>query len=554
MTHILFQGSWSARVRIWSGLVLFVYALLHFLNLGLGLLSPVWMDAFQDVRQAIVRSPLGSVIVYAALISHGGLALWSLAKRRSLRLSPVTALQTGLGLLIPLQLIGHIVFTRYAHELHGVNDEYGYLLLLIWGSPSVWWQSALLLVVWIHGCIGLHFWLRLTRWWRRLVPWLIGGAVFVPLFALAGLLVEGRRLQDLAYEDGFAPEMRADFNWPDGATFRALLDVYETTNLIYYLLLAMTAGAYLLRKLLRHRQSVKISYLDGPVVTAEKGMTLLEMSQAHGVPHTALCGGKGRCTTCRVVLEHGGEHLTAPSPAEARSLLAVRAASNVRLACQIRPEKPLTAHRVFRPEGGRSRAHASQGEERQLAVLFLDMRGFTKRTAGLLPYDVVFLLNRFFDAIVPEITRQGGHIDKYMGDGLLALFETKDAASSARAALRAVQNIGLALERFNANLEREGETAVKIGMGLHLGHVVLGEIGSTAKAPRTIIGDTVNIASRLEAKTKDLGVELLISKAMFDAAGLTVQSTLLRSYELRGVAEQIPAAPFERAALMERFT
>ena len=113
-------------------------------------------------------------------------------------------------------------------------------------------------------------------------------------------------------------------------------------------------------------------------------------------PHTALCGGKGRCTTCRVIVEDGADQLPEPSDIEARSLAAVSAPEGARLACQIRPTEPITAFRMFRPDGARHRAHASQGQERQLAVLFLDMRGFTSRTTGQLPYDIVFLLNRFF--------------------------------------------------------------------------------------------------------------------------------------------------------------
>ena len=175
------------------------------------------------------------------------------------------------------------------------------------------------------------------------------------------------------------------------------------------------------------------------------------------------------------------------------------------------------------------------------------MRGFTARTAGQLPYDVVFLLNRFFDAVVPAVTASGGKIDKYLGDGFLALFETADTASSAQAGLDAAAGIGRALDAFNAGLQAEGAPPVGIGIGLHLGNVVLGEIGAAGHAPRTLIGDAVNAASRLEAQTKPMKVELLISAAVLEAAGLNRPDDLV-PLELRGVDGVIDALPVPKAA------
>lgn len=540
------------RLRIASGLVLFVFAFFHFINIGLGLFHTDLLHGMQDGRQFVTRHNVISAIIYLALIAHAALALWSLAQRRTLRMPFSMALQAVLGLLIPIQLISHIVQTRYAHEVYGVNDEMGYIIILMWPNSAVWMQSALVLLVWVHGCIGLHMWLRLTAWWRASVPYLIGFAVFVPGFALAGMLTEGRRLW-ADFADPFLREQYIEhYNWPSPEVFQALFGVKDTSMMVFWTALALTALTYVGRKLWRKRHSVRVNYVNGPQVTSEKGMTLLEMSQANGIPHTALCGGKGRCTTCRVIVEDGADNLPPPTEVEARSLSAVGAPEGTRLACQVRPTDPLTVFRVFRPDGGRDRAHASQGQERQLAVLFLDMRGFTARTAGQLPYDIVFLLNRFFDAIVPAITAHGGSIDKYMGDGLLAMFETRDAASSARASLNAAAGVGHALERFNQQLQAEGSPPIRIGMGLHLGDLVLGEIGAARHAPRTIIGDAVNVASRLEGETKALGVELLVSQAVLLAAGLYTSPDELRDFRLRGVAEPVPALPVEHAAELDR--
>ncbi len=548
LNSALWRGGWATRLRIGSGLILFVFAFFHFINIGLGLFHTDYLHDMQDGRKAVTRHNAMSVVIYAALIVHASLALTSVVQRRTLRMPFSSALQIVLGLLIPVQLISHIVHTRYAHEFFDVNDEMGYIIILMWPNSAIWMQSALLLIVWVHGCIGLHMWLRLTKWWSRTVPYLIGLAVFVPAFALAGLLTEGRRIW-ADFADAFLREQYIEhYNWPSPEEFQVLTRVKDNGLFAFLTALGVVALVYVGRKLWRRRHSVRIKYTRGPEVVAEKGMTLLEISQANGIPHTALCGGKGRCTTCRVIVEDGADALPPPSDVEARSLAAVGASPQTRLACQIRPTEPLSVFRVFRPDGGRNRGHASQGQERQLAVLFLDMRGFTARTTGQLPYDIVFLLNRFFDAIVPAITNEGGVVDKYMGDGLLAVFEKPDAKSSARAGLAAAIDISRALDRFNQQLTSEGSPGIRIGMGLHLGDLVLGEIGAAGHAARTIIGDAVNVASRLESETKALGVELLVSDELLQAADVTINPDDIRLFQLRGVSQPVPALPVKRAS------
>lgn len=541
MARTIWSGTLLNRLKIASGLVLFSYAFFHFFNIGLGLISVEAMEAMQTGRQLISRSWPGTILLYGALLIHGGLALWRLAGRRTLKMPPWEAVQLGLGLLIPLLLGVHITYTRVAHEAFGVNDRMGFLIGLIFDTRSGWQQALLLLIVWTHGCIGLHFWLRQASLWNRLRGGLLALAVLLPGFALAGFLTEGRRQAALWSDPEAWPDLAAFYNFPTPETFAALIRIDTLQARVVWALIALSFGTYLLRRVLRGRQALRVTYVDGPEVTGTPGATLLEISRANGVAHTALCGGRGRCTTCRVVIEAGTENLPPPSEAEAKSLRAVGAAPGTRLACQLRPTAPVTVYRVFREDGKRRRAHSSQGRERRMAILFLDIRGFTSRTAGQLPYDVVFLLNRFFDAIVPEITKPGGVVDKYLGDGLLALFEAEDEAASARAALRAAAGIGAALEQFNAALTREGAEPVRIGIGLHLGDLVLGEIGAAGNAPRTIIGETVNAASRLESCTKDMGVQALISAPVLSGAGVDLETLDLIDLDLRGVRRPVPA-------------
>jgi adenylate cyclase len=373
----------------------------------------------------------------------------------------------------------------------------------------------------------------------------------VPAFALAGFLVEGRRVKAAFAQPEQRDVMLEQFNFPDRDTFGSLIELTAQLRWVFGAIMVVVALAYAVRYIRNRQRSVTIRYATGPQITAPRGLTLLEMSRLRGIPHASLCGGRGRCTTCRVVVEEGANLLHPPTEAEARSLAAVGAEAQTRLACQIRPMEPMTVFRVFQPDGKRKhRSHASEGEEKKLALLFLDMRGFTARTTGQLPYDVVFLLNRFFDAIVPAINAHGGTVDKYLGDGFLAVFELPDATSSAQAALRAIEDIAQALEGFNATLAREGQSAVAIGIGAHLGDVVLGEIGAAGQAPRTLIGDTVNTASRLEGVTKEHKVQAFVSAPLLHAAGEAVPPAHLHALELRGVSGALPAWPVRDASDM----
>lgn len=542
----LWRGSWTARARIATGLVLFVYVVLHLLNIGLAIVSPDAANAMQDVRGWVVRSWPGTVLIYGALTVHATLALEKVVMRRRLRLSAVDVAQVGFGVAIPLLLVTHVVFSRLSYEQFQTHDTIGYISGLIWTTTSGWLQALLLGLVWVHGCLGLHMWLRLTRWWRTHLPAISMAAAILPAFALAGFASEGRRVRGLLMGDDEAARL-AFFdvtNWPTSDQFAALFVQRDIAWWIIVGLLGIGLAIYVIRQIMENWQkSLTISYVDGPVVSAAPGPTLLEISQGAGVPHMSLCGGRGRCTTCRVMIEVGQENMPPASEDEIRALTAAKAPPGARLACQMRPQGSATVYRLFSPDGRHRRNHASQGKEAKLAILFLDMRGFTSRTTGQLPYDVVHLLNRFFDAIVPPITAAGGTVDKYLGDGLLALFEMPDPAASARAGLVAGRDIGHALERLNADLANEGAAPIRIGLSLHLGNVVLGEIGAAGKAPRTLIGDTVNTASRLEAATKQLRVEGLVSRPLLDAAGIDTQNLSFETLTLRGVSLPLQAHP-----------
>lgn len=247
------------------------------------------------------------------------------------------------------------------------------------------------------------------------------------------------------------------------------------------------------------------------------GATLLDASCGAGIPHASVCGGRGRCSTCRVRVGAGRDRLLAPSDAEARVLARIGAAPTTRLACQTRPLADIEITPLLAATAGPRQARAAsrhhQGEEREVAVLFADLRGFTALAEHRLPYDVVFVLNRYFAAMGTAVEESGGRVDKFIGDGVMALFGVdRDVETGCRDALAAARRMIEHLEDLNRSLENDLDRPLRIGIGIHCGSVILGEMGYGRATAMTAIGDSVNTASRLEALTKEFKAELVLSE------------------------------------------
>jgi class 3 adenylate cyclase len=165
------------------------------------------------------------------------------------------------------------------------------------------------------------------------------------------------------------------------------------------------------------------------------------------------------------------------------------------------------------------------GDRRTVAVLFSDLRGFTRYGERLPPEQLVRELNAYLDAMFREIRAEGGVVDKYIGDAIMVVFGIPVAgADDAARALRAAAGMQRALVAHNAARARDGLPPLRQGIGVHYGDVVAGNIGTLERLQYTVIGDVVNLASRLETATKELGVDVLVSHtaATVAAAGASV--------------------------------
>lgn len=542
---ILLRGSTGQRLRIATGLVLFTFALLHFLNHALGLVSVDAMLAAQAVRSAIWRSWPGTIVLGASLVVHVAMALDKIAARKTWRMEWWEGLQIVLGLLIPFLLFPHIVNTRVASGVFGVHDTYVYELARLWPDRALV-QSTLLLMVWAHGCIGLHYWLRLTPLYRQLHTLLVVLAVVIPLAAMAGFAAGGREVATMMAAPGGLAEIKQATRWPSAPDDASLANLRFQVNIGIWLALLALAGVWSWRQLqVQGAPKVTVSYAGGPTVSAPHGATLLEISRMHRVPHAAICGGRSRCSTCRVRIDAGLERQPPPGFAEAVTLGSINAPNNVRLACQLRPRSALTVARLLRPSStGPAAADTteadSDGVERVLALMFLDVRNFTQHMEDKLPYDVVYLLNEFFAATGKAISSNGGSIDKFLGDGLLAVFGRRAGpAAGCREALRAARAIDLALDHFNAKLAQELGRPLEIGIGIHAGPLLLGRIGWGEAVDMTVIGHTVNAASRLEALTKMKACQIVISREVAEFAGWGHARSSGESIQVRGIAKPI---------------
>jgi adenylate cyclase len=260
-----------------------------------------------------------------------------------------------------------------------------------------------------------------------------------------------------------------------------------------------------------------------------RGFSVLEASRFARFPHASVCGGRGRCSTCRIRVTHGLSILQSPSASEQRVLQRIGAPPNVRLACQLRPGGNISVTPLLpanaRPSDGYAQPSYLAGQERTIAVLFADLRTFTGIAERKLPYDLVFLLNSYFEAVGDAIAGAGGMVDKFIGDGVMALFGVDSGPEiGCRQALAAAKTMVANVNVLSQRLAEELAEPLKIGIGIHCGPAVVGRMGYGSTVHLTAIGDMVNVASRLQDLTKEYSCQLIISEQVAEQAGLAVSA------------------------------
>lgn len=522
------------RTRLVTGFILFTYLSTHLLNHSLGLISLEAMEAGRVWFLALWRNAAGTTAFYGSLLVHFGLALWAIYQRHHLRMPLWEALQLALGLCIPPLLAVHFVGTRMAYEWHGVEDSYAKTVMTLWYTSPVHGvrQALLIAIAWTHGCIGFHFWLRLRSWYSRHAALFFAFALLLPVLALLGFVQAGRQIEFLIARDpGWIEHIKQTTNALGAGEGQDLVQLHEGIILGFWACLAGVLLARLIRHLRQRRSRVRIMYPQAREVQVPRGFSVLEASRFAGIPHASVCGGRGRCSTCRIRITQGFSRQPLPSAAEQKVLQRIGAPPNVRLACQLRPTGAIAVAPLL-PANAQARDGFGQpaylaGQERTIAVLFADLRTFTGIAEHKLPYDLVFLLNSYFETVGECITGAGGMVDKFIGDGVMALFGVEAGPQEGcRQALVAARGMVEQVSRLSESLADEIAQPLKIGIGIHCGPAVVGRMGYGTTVHVTAIGDAVNVASRLQDSTKEYNCQLVISEEVAKQSGLnTIEFT-----------------------------
>jgi adenylate cyclase len=284
---------------------------------------------------------------------------------------------------------------------------------------------------------------------------------------------------------------------------------------------------------------INLSYGNGRTVRVPRGLSVLEASLRNNVPHASVCGGRARCSTCRIRIIGDCHDLPKPSQREAFVLGRVGASDpSIRLACQLRPPSDLSFFQLFLPHtsaDGHDSHPTRIGEERYLVSLFVDMRGSTQLAEKRLPFDTVFIVNRFLGAVSQAVLESGGMPNQFVGDGMLALFGLSTSKREAcRQALRAAALIAANVEALNKFLEHDLREPIRFGIGINGGEVIVGDIGYRDHMVFTALGDPVNVAARLQDMTKSLACELVVSDEVRETAGLPEDALPAQEVAIRG--------------------
>jgi adenylate cyclase len=539
------RGIGVRQIRLACGLVLFAYLVSHFLNHALGNISMDALAAGLYYHIVFWQFLPVAVAFYTAALVHAGLGIWALYERRQFRWKAIEPLQLVLGLSIPALVITHIVGVRLGHTLFGHEKLYPQVFFAYWivWPYKMWLMFAVLTIAWIHGCIGLYFWLRMKAFYRSAEPFLLAAAVLVPTLAMLGLYQGGRSVVD-----SDSTEWRAENLSPPRVgtpAEQAVLNDIEDYFLIGYLgLIGFVLLARGVRTLNERRVGmITLSYGNGRTVRVPKGLSVLEASLRYNVPHASVCGGRARCSTCRIRVIGDCGLLPEPSQREAFVLNRVGATDpSIRLACQLRPETDLSFFQLFVPQTISANAPASQphriGQERYLVSMFVDMRGSTRLAEKQLPFDTVFIVNRFLGAVSQAVIECGGRPNQFAGDGELALFGLSSGPQAAcRQALRAAAMIAANVDELNRFLSHDLREPIRFGIGIHGGEVIIGDIGYRDHMVFTALGDAVNVAARLQDMTKNLACEAIVSEEVRVTAGLSADALPAREVTIRGRAE-----------------
>jgi adenylate cyclase len=540
------RNTLRSNLRLGSGLILLAFVICHLTAHSFLLISFERADAALDILMSPWRSPLGTAILVAAALVHYVNALWAIYIRRTLRFSRWEWAQLAFGLCIPVLLMSHVVSTRIAESALNVESYYSTVLLAQWVLFP--WLSIVqplaLLTVWTHACIGIHFWWRTKPWYPQWRVYFFGFALLLPALALAGYVTAGNQVVREARNPAYTAEVLRYSN----LTSASEAEIARIMRIGWSLHIALVLLPFTARSIrdwrYRRRRPPMLAHPSGRSVPVHPGATVLETLRENGIPHAAVCGGRARCTTCRILVTKGLDRIPAATGLEAKALARIGATPGTRLACQIHPTHDISVMPLLAADAnavdGTVRG-GLEGSERLITVVFVDMRGSTTLGEAKLPYDVLYILNQFFHEMTNALVATNGHYSQFTGDGLMALYGLRaaDPATGAADAVRGAREMLARLEQLNYQLRGDLPEPLRIGIGIHHSTAIVGAMGPPRSQIITAIGDTVNTCARLESLTKDYDGLVVISRPAAQAAGLDLTSRELHQAPVKGRTEMV---------------
>jgi len=543
------------RLRLISGLIMFVFVTSHLLNHATGLVSLDFMQECQRFFLGFWTSLPGAIFLSAALLTHLFLVSLKQIQRRTWRMPLLEIVRLFFGLSVLVLLTAHVLGNFVLFRLPGAESSYAFYLFKLWPG-RMFRQSFLLVAAWSHGCIGVHGWLRLREGYRRFLPLWYALALLLPAAALAGILSSAREAQLLGLNSVWTTALQASTPKPDPDLAASISPWWKIPSIFASSIVCLVLVSRAIWFLRKHRDRIEISYPSGKSVIVAAGASVLEASRIGSIPHASVCGGRGRCSTCRIQILHV-EPVPHPSRDELEVLARISAPPGVRLACQFRPAGSVSVVPLVSPGARPSDALPDGlhlfGHEMKIAILFSDLRDFTKLSEQKLPFDVVHILNQYCDTMGAVIESSGGHVDKFIGDGVMALFGLNgDADHGCGSALAAARAMELELSALNDRFAGDLSAPLRMGIGIHVGPVIVGKIGRKSSSTLTAIGDAVNVASRLEGLTKQLNCGFVIAAEVAQLAALDTSDLRKENVMIRGRTQSLTIYAIPRGFLPSR--
>ena len=540
------------RSRTISGCILFFYVFTHLLNHSLGLISLDTMEQGRAIFLRFWRHDVLFYVLYGALSIHFLLGVYALARRRSFRMSRKEWIRNSCAILIPFFLASHLSVTLWGSRFLGLNDSYAFMIIstYIFDPFGYIILGLMLMLVWTHGSIGIIGLIEFREFYSKRRGLFQGLILGLPLIAYGGYIRASIELSEASQSNPITIlELISNSNFTAeiGEKIVSLSDLLQF--LVYPILLSLFVAFYFIRNLLEKRfNSIQVQYTDGTNINVSRGSSLLEASHKAGRYHESVCGGRGRCTTCRVRVTSSLGELPKPNKIEQSVINRLNFDQSLRLACQLRPETDIEINPLIKlvDHDKQNLRFSNQenlsGIEKETVIMFCDLRGFTRLSDGKMPFDVVFILNKYFKLVTDAVEENKGRIDKFIGDGVMAIFDKDTTISkNCKNALKGAAMITTYLNELNDELSTDDIEPLRLGIGIHSGNAIIGKMGYGEASTDTAIGDTVNVASRLEQLTKDYSCQLMFSSIVAENAELDKTKLNSVKTKIRGKKDYLEA-------------